>query len=254
MARLPRLYVEGMTQHVIVRSNDGGDVFLREDDYFAYLDYLEDAAERYGCIIHAYVIMSNHLYLLVSPQTKQSLSRTLQSVGRRYTQYFNKAFDRSGNLWNSRYKTTLIDAKRYLLPCMRYIELNPVRTKLVKHPKAYPWSSYRCNALGEKNLLLTPHKLYRRLGRNSAARQTAYRRLFRARIPKADIDAIREATNKGWALGDDEFREWLQRFTDRRVKPLPKGRPRLNIQHGDSVRSRFSITRPNEGDGRSTAF
>ncbi len=227
MARLPRLFVEGTTQHVIVRSKDHFDVYLREEDYLFYLDCLEDAAARYNCDIHAYVLMPNHVHLLVSPETKESLSRTLQSLGRRYAQYYNQAFDRTGSLWDSRYKATVIDAKRYLFPCMRYIELNPVQAKLVKHPKAYPWSSYRHNALGEKNRLLTPHKLYLKLGRSIAARQAAYRSLFKARIPKADVEAIREATNKGWALGDDKFKDWLQTFTDRRVKPLPKGRPRL---------------------------
>ena len=227
MARLPRLFVEGMTQHVIIRSKGGLDVFLQEENYLFYIDCLEDAATRYNCDIHAYVLMPNHVHLLVTPETKQSLSRTLQSIGRRYAQYFNQTFDRTGSLWDSRYKATVIDSKRYLLTCMRYIELNPVRLKLVKHPKAYPWSSYRSNALGEKCRFLTPHKLYRRLGRSIAARQAAYRGLFKARIPKTDIEAIREATNKGWALGDDKFKNWLQTFTDRRVKPLPKGRPRL---------------------------
>lgn len=227
MARLPRLFVEGMTQHVIIRSKDHLDIFLEEEDYSFYLSCLEDAAERYQCAIHAYVLMPNHVHLLVTPETKQSLSRTLQSIGRRYAQYFNQAFDRTGSLWDSRYKATVIDAKRYLLTCMRYIELNPVRANLVKHPKAYRWSSYRYNALGEKSLILAPHKLYRKLGRSVSARQAAYRTLFRARLPIADIEAIREATNKGWALGDDKFKDWLQNLTDRRVKPLPKGRPRL---------------------------
>ncbi len=228
MARLPRLFVEGMTQHVIIRSKDHLDVFLKEEDYLFYLACLEDAAARYNCDIHAYVLMPNHVHLLVTPETKQSLSRTLQSIGRRYAQYFNQAYDRTGSLWDSRYKATVIDSKSYSLTCMRYVELNPVRLKLVKHPKTYPWSSYRYNALGEKSRLLKPHKLYRRLGRSIADRQAAYRGLFKARIPKADIEAIREATNKGWALGDDKFKNWLQNFTDRRVKPLPKGRPRLN--------------------------
>ncbi len=235
MARLPRLFVGGMTQHVISRSKDNLDVFSQEEDYLFYQDCFEDAAERFNCDIHAYVLMPNHVHLLVTPQTKQSLSRTLQSVGRRYAQYFNQTYDRSGSLWDSRYKATVIDSKRYLLTCMRYIELNPVRLKLVKHPKAYPWSSYRHNALGETNQLITPHKLYNRLGRNVAARQAAYRSLFRVRISKVDIEAIREATNKGWALGDDDFKDWLQTFTDRRVRPLPKGRRRLDNELSDPV-------------------
>ena len=241
MARLPRLFVEGMTQHVIVRSKDYGNVFFEEEDYFFYLSCMEDAADRYQCTIHAYVLMPNHIHLLATPQTKQSLPRTLQSIGRRYALYFNLAFDRTGSLWASRYKSTVIDAKRYLLTCMRYIELNPVRLKLVKHPKDYPWSSYRYNALGEQSRLLTPHKLYRKLGRRIIARQAAYRSLFKTRIAKADIEAIIEATNKGWALGDDKFKDLLQTLTDRRVKPLPRGRPRLKKRRDGFTEPRSNV-------------
>lgn len=228
MARLPRLYVGGMTQHIIVRSKFQNDIFLKEEDFQYYLSCLEDAAVRYRCAIHAYVLMPNHVHILATPETKQSLSRMLQSIGRRYAQYFNQSFDRSGSLWDTRYKATVIDSKQYLLTCMRYIELNPARAKLVKHTKAYPWSSYLHNALGDNNPCLSEHKLYRKLGQSAPARQAAYRSLFKGRLPKADVDAIVEATNKGWALGDEQFREWLQAFTDRRVKPLPKGRPRLH--------------------------
>lgn len=242
MARLPRLFVDGMVQHVIVRGKDLRDVFVEEADYLFYLSCLEDTAERYNCQIHAYVLMSNHLHLLVSPESKECLSRTLQSIGRRYVQYYNQVFDRSGSLWDSRYKATVIDAERYLLTCMRYIELNPVREMRVKHPKYYPWSSYRYNALGEPNRLLTPHVIYRKLGRSGAARQAAYRLLFKSRITNTDLLAIRDATNKGWALGDDEFKDWLQTFTKRRVKPLPKGRPRLKKLEERAIRSSINTT------------
>lgn len=227
MARLPRLFVEGMTQHVIIRSKNHANIFKNDADYQFYLECLEDAAARYRCVIHAYVLMPNHVHLLVTPETKQSLSRTLQSIGRRYAQHFNQTFESSGSIWDSRYKATIIDPKAYLLTCMRYIELNPVRAELVNHPKSYPWSSYKCNALGEKSPLLVAHKFYRKLGRSIEARQTAYRGLFRARLSKIDIEAIREATNKGWALGDEHFKDRLQAQTDRRVRPLPKGRPRM---------------------------
>ncbi len=227
MARLPRLFVEGMTQHVIIRSKNHANIFVNAEDYQFYLGCLEDAAARYRCAIHAYVLMPNHVHLLVTPEAKQSLSRTLQSIGRRYAQYYNQSFESSGSIWDSRYKATIIDSKTYLLTCMRYIELNPVRHELANHPKSYPWSSYKYNALGEKSPLLAPHKFYRKLGRSIEARQTAYRGLFRARLSKIDIEAIREATNKGWALGDDQFKDRLQAMTDRRVRPLPKGRPRM---------------------------
>lgn len=242
MARLPRLFVKGMVQHVIVRGKDLRDVFLGEADYLFYLSCLEDTTERYNCHIHAYVLMPNHLHLLVSPESKESLSRTLQSIGRRYVQYYNQVFGRSGSLWDSRYKATVIDTDRYLLTCMRYIELNPVRAMQVKHPKLYPWSSYRHNAWGETNRLLTPHILYRKLGRSAAARQAAYRLLFKSRITSIDLEAIRYATNQGWALGDDKFKDRLQTFTKRRVKPLPKGRPRLKKLEDRTISSRIKAT------------
>ncbi|RLA38980.1 MAG: transposase, partial [Gammaproteobacteria bacterium] len=118
------------------------------------------------------------------------------------------------------------DSDRYLLACMRYIELNPVRADMVKHPREYPWSSYAANAYGEENKLLTQHALYRQLDTHAAGVQSAYRQLFRAAIARADLDALREATNKGWVWGDDHFREKIARLSDRRATPKPKGRPK----------------------------
>lgn len=226
MARLPRYFVEGQPQHLIQRGNNRDPVFAAEDDYRFYLDCLQDAADRHGCAIHAYVLMTNHVHLLATPETPESLPKTLQSVGRRYVQYFNYTYERTGTLWEGRYKATLIDSERYLLTCMRYIELNPVRAAMVTHPIDYPWSSYCANATGDDNPMLTPHSLYRRLGRSAEARQAAYRQLFRAQIAKADLEAIREATNKAWVLGNDRFKKKVEALTGRRSAPRPKGRPR----------------------------
>ena len=141
-------------------------------------------------------------------------------------QYFNYSYDRTGTLWEGRYKANLIDSERYLLSCMRYIELNPVRAGMVDHPGDYPWSSYRINAQGAAHELLIPHPLYHRLGRSAGERQTAYRQLFRAHLSRADIDAIRETTNKGWVLGNERFSARIEALTGRRAAPLPRGRPR----------------------------
>jgi len=177
--------------------------------------------------------MTNHVHLLATPSQETSVPKTLQSVGRRYVQYFNYTYRRSGSLWEGRYRATVIDAEAYLLTCMRYIELNPVRApSLVAHPADYPWSSYRGNALGAEDTLLAPHRLYRRLGRTPEERQSSYRRLFRGQPAKADIDAIREATNKAWAFGNDRFRAKIEALAGRRATPLPKGRPAKSAGNG----------------------
>ncbi|MEZ0122918.1 MAG: transposase [Candidatus Reddybacter sp.] len=153
MARLTRYFIEGQPQHIIQRGNNREPIFAVERDYFFYLECLQEAAERQGLVIHSYVLMTNHVHLLVTPQTSQSIGKTLQSVGRRYVQYFNHSYRRTGTLWEGRYKATLIDSECYLLTCMRYIELNPLRANMVVHPNEYPWSSYRVNAEGEESLL-----------------------------------------------------------------------------------------------------
>lgn len=226
MARLPRFYLPGQPLHVIQRGNNRELIFAANDDYHFYLRCLQEAADAQSLTVHAYVLMSNHVHLLVTPETESSLSKTMQSIGRRYVQYFNHVYDRTGTLWEGRYKSTLIDSERYLLTCMRYIEMNPVRAEMVAHPGDYPWSSYRANAQGNPDILVTSHSLYRRLGRTDEERQSAYRQLFRAQIPKTDVNAIRNATNKGWALGDSRFSAKVEALTTRRAMPLPRGRPK----------------------------
>jgi len=225
MARLPRFFAKGYPLHIIQRGNNREPIFVAEPDYLFYLDCLQRAANENGLLIHAYVLMTNHVHLLASPADETSAPKTLQSVGRRYVQYFNYTYQRTGTLWEGRYRSTLIDAEAYLLTCMRYVELNPHRATMVEHPADYPWSSYRGNALGEDDSLLTPHGIYQRLGQSSNERQSAYRQLFRAHLPKADIEAIRRATNKAWALGNGRFQAKIEALGTRRAAPLPRGRP-----------------------------
>lgn len=227
MARLPRFFVPGQPLHVIQRGNNREPIFGAEEDHSFYRECLKKAAVKQGLAIHAYVLMANHVHLLATPETDTSLPRTLQSVGRRYVQHFNHTYSRTGTLWEGRYKATLIDSEVYLLTCMRYVELNPARAGMVAHPGDYPWSSYRANAQGEADALVTPHALYRCLGRTADERQAAYRLLFRAQLAKTDVDAIREATNKSWALGNDRFRDKIELLSGRRGMPLPCGRPRV---------------------------
>lgn len=223
MARLPRLYLPGCAQHVIQRGNNREACFYADADYKAYLSFLKDAAAKYQVAIHAFVLMTNHVHLLVTPQDAQGVSRMMQAQGRKYVQYFNYTYGRSGTLWEGRFKSTVVDADNYLLTVYRYIELNPVRAGMVEHAADYPWSSYQGNAIGKPIQLLTPHPLYLNLGTTVAERQSAYRALFTGLMPVHDIAAIRHATNKAWVLGDEHFKAQIAAKTGRRPEPAGRG-------------------------------
>jgi putative transposase len=223
MARLPRLYLPGCAQHVIQRGNNREACFYDEADYKAYLSFLKDSAAKYQVAIHAFVLMTNHVHMLVTPGDAQGVGRMMQAQGRKYVQYFNYTHDRTGTLWEGRYKSTLVDADNYLLTVYRYIELNPVRAGMVSHASEYPWSSYQGNALGKPIQLLTPHTLYSRLGKTEVERKSAYRALFRGKMPERDLVAIRESTNKEWVLGDDRFKAQIEAKTGHRSAPLGRG-------------------------------
>lgn len=223
MARLPRFVIPGQPQHVIVRGNNRSEIFCADADYQFYLEKLRQACDKHACQLHAYVLMTNHLHLLITPQEEQGIGKAMQMLGRYYVQHYNYTYQRTGTLWEGRYKATLIDSEAYLLTCMRYIELNPVRADMVAHPSEYPWSSYRRNALGQTNDLITPHLEYKRLGKTDEERQAAYRQLFKAHIPEISLNEIRDATNKAWALGNDRFKQRIQKQLERRVEANEKG-------------------------------
>lgn len=231
MARLPRFVIPGHPQHVILRGNNRATIFSTDADYRFYLEKLQLACEKHGCDLHAYVLMTNHVHFLLSPRTEQSLPKTMQMLGRYYVQYYNYRHQRTGTLWEGRYKATLIDTEAYLLTCMRYIELNPLRAGIVSHPSAYPWSSYRHNALGEPNTLITPYQEYRRLGKTDKERQAAYRQLFKHHLPESSIAEIRAATNKAWVLGNDRFKQRIQKQLERPVEPTMRGGDRKSRQY-----------------------
>ncbi len=229
MARLPRYVIPGQPQHVIQRGNNRQLIFASDADYRFFRDALVEASTKHGLAIHAYVWMTNHMHLLVTPEFEHSISKVFQSTGRRYVRYFNDTYRRSGTLWEGRYRATVVDSEQYLLTLMRYIELNPVRAAMVAHPKDYPWSSFRFNAYGESELnsdWLRPHGEYLRLGRTAAERQEAYRELFRAAVSDRDLSEIRECTHKGWALGDAAFKAQVETFGRRRAGSKGLGRPR----------------------------
>lgn len=225
MARLPRYLLPGQPQHVIQRGNNRQPIFASEDDYRFYYECLMEAARNHGCDIHAYVFMTNHVHLLVTPQTEGGIGKMMQSLGRRYVQYFNYTYHRTGTLWEGRYRATLVDAQRYLLTCYRYIELNPVRAAMVRHPGEYRWSSYRAHAEGRDDPLVTEHCIYQALGRDNAEQRSAYRTLFKSQIEEQTLREIRDTLQKGWVLGSERYKNEIAALVSRRVQPSPKGRP-----------------------------
>lgn len=223
MARLPRFVLPNYPQHIIQRGNNREIIFRVNGDYYFYLEKLFDAATKYECKIHAYVLMTNHVHLLATPVHEDSISKMQQMVGRYYVQYFNRRYGRTGTLWEGRYKATLIDDEKYFLTCMRYIELNPVRAGIVQSPELYPWSSYHFNALGKDNLLISPHENYLSLGEDDDKRRQAYLRLYEKPVSDSIIEQIRVATNKAWVLGDSLFLKHLESKLDRQLTMHAKG-------------------------------
>ena len=225
MARLPRLTLPGYPHHVIQRGNNRQAIFAKTADYQRLLDLLDDNARQFEVAIHAYVLMSNHFHLLVTPQTSDGLPQMMQAVGRRYVRYFNDSQQRSGTLWEGRYRSTLIQTDRYLLACMAYIDLNPVRAGLVVQAADYPWTSHGHYIGRQMDKVVTPHPLVWALGNTPFAREAAYAELVQAGINPVQQSALTQATLSGWALGEPDFVADLQKRTQRRVAKGQAGRP-----------------------------
>lgn len=231
MARLPRLTVPDCPHHLIQRGNNRQTTFHDAADHEALLRLLAEYAERHKVAIHSYVLMSNHFHLLATPTTRTGLPAMMQAIGRRYVQYFNKRHGRSGTLWEGRYKATLVQSERYLLACMAYIDLNPVRAGLVARPADYRWSSHRHYMGLGHDRLVTPHALYWELGNTPFAREAAYGELVSQGISQDQQKALTDSVLKGWALGDQRFLDQIQRQTSRRLRPDKAGRPRHTASH-----------------------
>jgi putative transposase len=225
MARLPRLTLPGYPHHVIQRGNNRQLIFATTADHEMLLVLLQENAVKFKVAIHAYVLMGNHFHLLATPETMEGLPQMMQAVGRRYVRYFNDRQRRTGTLWEGRYKSTLIQAERYLLAWMAYIDLNPVRAGLVPDPKDYPWSSHGHYVGLRTDRLITPHPLVWQLGNTPFAREAAYAEMVRAGLTRGQQVALTESALSGWVLGDPDFLAELQKHTDRRVSKAKPGRP-----------------------------
>ncbi len=225
MARLLRISPIGVPVHLIQRGNNRQSCFAALDDYSAYVGWLKEYSKQYAVDIHAWVLMTNHVHLLCTPQQEGVISKMMQSLGRRYVQYFNYQYRRSGTLWEGRYKSCLVQSEQYLIELYRYIELNPVRAKMVEDPSEYAWSSYQINALGKLSDLCTPHPEYLGLGKTQNERMDNYRALFACHVEGELLEEIRLSLNKGMAIGHDRFKDEIEKLTGRRLNSKKVGRP-----------------------------
>lgn len=226
MPRRARLSLAGIPWHIIQRGNNRSTCFFAEADYLFYLDRLQELAPRFDCAVHAYVLMTNHVHLLLTPAHENSAALLMKHLGQRYVQQINRRYGRSGTLWEGRFRSCLTQSERYVLACYRYIELNPVRAGMVGRPDEYRWTSYHANALGRADPLIAPHDEYLCLGREEASRREAYRALFKAHLTSDAVTTIRQATNGNLALGESTFQTEVERVLGRRAGRGRPGRPK----------------------------
>jgi putative transposase len=232
MPRKPRMYLSGVPAHVVQRGNNREACFFSDDDYQYYLEVLRQGLHRYDVKLHAYCLMTNHVHLLMTPKDDVGISRVMQHLGRMYVLYINRTYRRTGTLWEGRHKASLVNAEAYLLSCYRYIEMNPVAAGMVPTPEQYRWSSYRWHAWGKKNVLISDHPLYQGLGESNEVRQHSYRELFKYQIPDEEIHEIRECLNYNYPLGDDRFKQQIEKALGREVGHNQRGRPKEVEQFG----------------------
>lgn len=225
MARKPRNIAAGFPFHAIVRGNNRQDIFLDDDDRRSYKDVLQSAGQEHGLLIHAYVMMTNHVHVVATPARPDSLALVMQAVGRRYVRQFNRRHNRTGTLWEGRYRASLIQEDRYLLACLRYIEMNPVRAGMVEQPVGYPWSSHRHHLGLTVDPLVSTHRSYWGLGNTPFEREIAYAQLFAA-PPKIDDGKLGEALLMGHPIAEGEFLVRLETTTGHPWVKRPVGRPR----------------------------
>ena len=229
MPRQPRLVIPEYPHHIILRGNNRSAIFHNDKDRRFFIKCLKQAKEKPKSKIYAYCLMTNHVHLLIVPSTEEGLGGMMQSLGRRYVQYINKLYKRTGTLWEGRFKSSLVGKDEYLLACNRYVELNPVRAKMVKRPKDYPWSSYGFKAEGQKDELLDEDPVYLGLGKTPKERQTNYKEWFKRSVSDEELSLIRNATHKGGIFGNKEFFEKIAKLVGRNVVLRPRGRPRKSL-------------------------
>jgi putative transposase len=224
MARRPRIVLPDVPLHIIQRGNNRQACFDGDSDHLVYLDLLARYAKAAACAVHAYVLMSNHVHLLLSPSERDAPAKLMKMLGQRYVQYFNRRHQRSGTLWEGRYRSCLVQDEQYLLICQRYIELNPVRAGMATDPGGYRWSSFHANACGQRDNVITPHSTYKRIATNESARQKSYRALFEEALPQNMLVHLRHASNGNYTFGNQQFEQAVMRAAGRPAVPQQGGR------------------------------
>lgn len=224
MPRTARIRLPKVPMHVLQRGHNRATSFSDESEFELYLGLMREFCAKTECQLHAYVLMTNHVHLLLTPEHAQSVTELMRCVNQRFVQHVNRKHDRTGSLWEGRFKSSLIDAERYFFSCQRYIELNPVRARMVAHPGRYRWSSYGFNSGGEPSQWVTPHGLYLALGATDSARHRGYRELFECEIPVAHLDAIRAGLKGGRPVGGECFVSEMSRIFGPRVVRGKSGR------------------------------
>lgn len=230
MPRRPRLRIADVPFHVIQRGNNRSPCFFTQADYYKYLAELGQLSRQHGVAIHAYVLMTNHAHLLMTARHADGVPLLMKFLGQRYVQHVNRKHERTGSLWEGRFRSCLVDTDSYFLTCHRYIETNPVRAGMVAHPADYRWSSYRANAEGMPDALLSPHPVICALGRTSNERRAAYREMFEEDLTPRELDRIRGTTNAGFVLGNAGFEQRMAIALGRRVIAQPAGRKKTSSE------------------------
>ena len=225
MARQPRLILPHEPHLIVQRGNDNQLIFRDDEDHRRFLEWLRESAKFYRVAIHAYVLMPNHLHVLATPSDEDGLAAMMQKVGRLYVPWFNNKYGRSGTLFQGRFRTSVIDPDAYFLACIRYIELNPLRSQLAFEPLDYPWSSYAHHAGVRPDPLITDHAKYWELGNTPFQREAAFIELAQQGMSGQELDTINAAVLKGAPLGSHEFKVALEHKTRRQILPAKRGRP-----------------------------
>jgi len=226
MARLPRLVIPQTLHHVLQRSHEGILLFRDSEDYTTFLSWLAQAAKQFQVAIHAYILMPDHFHLLLTPSDEQGLSKFMQWIGRYYVPYFNRKYQRSGSLWQGRYKATVLEAERHFLQCSLYVEGSPLRSGLVTDASEYPWSSYQHHIGQRTDPLISDHPIFWALGNTPFQREANYKEMMSQSLSVADMAQLDNAVQKGWLLGSASFQKEISKLTERRVAPAKRGRPR----------------------------
>lgn len=226
MARRPRLYVAEIPYHIVQRGNNRNLTFSHDGDYIYFLRVLQEAKLKHSCFVYSYCLMANHFHLLLKPEGRDNISWLMKLLGAKYAHYFNKKYNRTGTLWEGRFKSSLIDEEEYFLACLHYIEMNPVRAGIVTSPELYRWSSYRMRAFGEKNPIIDLDPWYNSLADNDKERQLRYKKLFQDLVTESAYKLISEMEIKQGIVGAEGFKEKIEKLIHKDIIFRRPGRPR----------------------------